>query len=49
MQAANFCFKHGSGWAFPWRNRGSALRTKMIGVAKLAGIGISLTAEAKKH
>jgi len=23
MQAANFCSKHGGGWAFPWRNRGS--------------------------
>ena len=22
MQAANFCSKHGGGWAFPWRNRG---------------------------
>jgi hypothetical protein len=23
MQVANFCLKHGGGWAFPWRNLGS--------------------------
>jgi hypothetical protein len=28
IQAAKFCSKHGGGWAFPWRNRGSALQTK---------------------
>ena len=27
-EVPNFCSKHGGGWAFPWRNRGSALQTK---------------------
>ena len=27
-EVPNFCSKHGGGWAFTWRNRGSALQTK---------------------
>jgi hypothetical protein len=25
MQVAKFCFKHGGGWAFPWRNLGELI------------------------